>query len=241
MVTPKQPGWYDDPGDSKAQRYWDGQDWTPHRRRMNTTPGKHHPTPLAAPPPPPQMSPPTVSPPLPPPPPPPAAGTTPWDQSRPHVEKGQQFRSGLSRQRKILFAVVGAAVIVCVFAFGANQFRSVGPQTSSAPGGTQTSSASGSVGSASPGVDKSSQSYRMGLKSGTNGDGEEHAFGTVYLGGRNPPMPYEKACKQAFTIDNVDPPSGVPLVEKDYMAGCLDGLNHQSAEWTKQRSAPTEP
>ena len=136
---------------------------------------------------------------------------------------------------------------MCVFAFGANQFRSVGPQTSSAPGGTQTSSApggnhtssaSGSVGSASPGIDKSSQSYRMGLKSGTDGYAEVRAFGAVYLGGRTPPMPYEEACKLSFNQDNG---GNLPVVEKDYMAGCLDGLNHQSAEWTKQRSAPTEP
>src|ERR1700736_3908149 len=33
MTTPQQPGWYDDPHDSNAQRYWDGQDWTPHRQR----------------------------------------------------------------------------------------------------------------------------------------------------------------------------------------------------------------
>lgn len=32
MTTPRQPGWYDDPHDSNAQRYWDGQDWTPHRQ-----------------------------------------------------------------------------------------------------------------------------------------------------------------------------------------------------------------
>jgi Protein of unknown function (DUF2510) len=31
MTTPRQPGWYDDPDDSNAVRYWDGQDWTPHR------------------------------------------------------------------------------------------------------------------------------------------------------------------------------------------------------------------
>ena len=40
MTTP-QPGWYDDPHDSNAQRYWDGQDWTPHRQRKpisRTTP-----------------------------------------------------------------------------------------------------------------------------------------------------------------------------------------------------------
>ncbi len=33
MTAPDQPGWYDDPSDSNAQRYWDGQNWTPHRQR----------------------------------------------------------------------------------------------------------------------------------------------------------------------------------------------------------------
>jgi Protein of unknown function (DUF2510) len=33
MTTPQQPGWYDDPNAPNAQRYWDGQDWTPQRRR----------------------------------------------------------------------------------------------------------------------------------------------------------------------------------------------------------------
>ncbi|WP_082958202.1 DUF2510 domain-containing protein [Mycobacterium alsense] len=33
MTTPNQPGWYDDPQDSNAQRYWDGQSWTLHRQR----------------------------------------------------------------------------------------------------------------------------------------------------------------------------------------------------------------
>jgi hypothetical protein len=30
---PHQPAWYDDPDNSNAQRYWDGQNWTPHRQR----------------------------------------------------------------------------------------------------------------------------------------------------------------------------------------------------------------
>ncbi|WP_142276593.1 DUF2510 domain-containing protein, partial [Mycobacterium alsense] len=37
MSTP-QPGWYDDPENSNAQRYWDGQNWTPQRQRKDTTP-----------------------------------------------------------------------------------------------------------------------------------------------------------------------------------------------------------
>jgi Protein of unknown function (DUF2510) len=121
MTTPAQPGWYDDPQDSNAQRYWDGQNWTPHRQRKNTTPTTRDPAPLAPPPPPPF-------------PPPPAAGTTrsdglgPYlDKVRPHVAKGQQFWSGLSRQSKIVFAVVGLVVIVIVFAFSAYLFGSGGP------------------------------------------------------------------------------------------------------------------
>ena len=37
MTTPQQPGWYDDPHAANAQRYWDGQDWTPHRQRKPTS------------------------------------------------------------------------------------------------------------------------------------------------------------------------------------------------------------
>lgn len=33
MTTLQQPGWYDDPENPNAQRYWDGNDWTPHRQR----------------------------------------------------------------------------------------------------------------------------------------------------------------------------------------------------------------
>jgi serine/threonine protein kinase len=41
MTTPRQPGWYDDPHDSNAQRYWDGQDWAPNRQRKPlTVPGQ---------------------------------------------------------------------------------------------------------------------------------------------------------------------------------------------------------
>jgi uncharacterized membrane protein len=52
MTTPLQPGWYDDPHDPNAERYWDGQDWTPHRqRRSGSTPPP--PSGYGAPPPPP--------------------------------------------------------------------------------------------------------------------------------------------------------------------------------------------
>jgi Domain of unknown function (DUF4333)/Protein of unknown function (DUF2510) len=112
MTTQLPPaGWYDDPQDSNAQRYWDGQNWTPHRQQKSTTPTTHQPASAAGP--------------LPP----PAPGTTPSDQLgpyvdkvRPHVATGQQFWSGLSRQRRALFAavgvlaiVVGAAALITVF------------------------------------------------------------------------------------------------------------------------------
>jgi uncharacterized membrane protein len=37
MTTPLEPGWYDDPQSPNAQRYWDGQDWTPHRQRKSVS------------------------------------------------------------------------------------------------------------------------------------------------------------------------------------------------------------
>jgi hypothetical protein len=141
MTTPGQPGWYDDPQDSNAQRYWDGQNWTPHRQRKNTTPTKRHPA--VAPPPPPQMPPPPLppaspqmpppplppaspqmpppplppaSPQMPPPPPGPAGGPSPWEQVRPYVNKarddGRRFWSRQPRQRKIIWAVAGAVVAI---------------------------------------------------------------------------------------------------------------------------------
>jgi uncharacterized membrane protein YeaQ/YmgE (transglycosylase-associated protein family) len=37
MTTLHQPGWYDDPDDASALRYWDGQVWTAHRQRKPTS------------------------------------------------------------------------------------------------------------------------------------------------------------------------------------------------------------
>ncbi len=72
MTTSDQPGWYDDPEDSNAQRYWDGQEWTPHRQRKSIT--QHAPSPPPPTPPtagPSQPPPPSYPPPAMPPPPPP--------------------------------------------------------------------------------------------------------------------------------------------------------------------------
>ena len=52
MTTPNQPGWYDDPHDPNAQRYWDGQDWLPQRQRKPQPPPPAMPPPAMPPPPP---------------------------------------------------------------------------------------------------------------------------------------------------------------------------------------------
>jgi Protein of unknown function (DUF2510) len=40
MTMPHSPGWYDDPDDSGALRYFNGQDWTPQRKRKPSTPSR---------------------------------------------------------------------------------------------------------------------------------------------------------------------------------------------------------
>jgi hypothetical protein len=62
VTTPDRPGWYDDPQDPNAQRYWNGQDWTPHRQRKPISRA----TPPLPPPPSHQLPPPSAQP-LPPP------------------------------------------------------------------------------------------------------------------------------------------------------------------------------
>jgi hypothetical protein len=106
MTTPA--GWYDDPQDSNTQRYWDGQNWTPHRERKNTTPTTPGPAPVLGP----------ASRPVPP----SAQGTTLSDQLGAYVSKAQGLWSRLPRQRRALFAaagvlaiVVGAAALIMVF------------------------------------------------------------------------------------------------------------------------------
>lgn len=115
MTTPR-PGWYDDPEDPNAQRYWDGQNWTPHRQRKNATPiapGAAHPTPPGP------------------------AGPSPWDQVRPIVDKarddGQRIWSRQPRQQKIILAVAGVAAVVVaavVFVFVVGSLFGGGKSTS---------------------------------------------------------------------------------------------------------------
>jgi len=64
MTTLDQPaGWYDDPQDPNAQRYWDGQGWTPHRQRKPMWGSTSAPA-ISTPPRPAPMPPPVVAPPV---------------------------------------------------------------------------------------------------------------------------------------------------------------------------------
>lgn len=114
MTQPGQAGWYDDPHDANAQRYWDGRGWTHHLQRKAI--------PAQAPPHPPQMPPPhapaSAPPWMPPPPPGPIAGPGPWGQVRPYADRARdgrrQFWSHQSGQRKIIWALAGVAVAIVV-------------------------------------------------------------------------------------------------------------------------------
>jgi hypothetical protein len=79
MTTPNQPGWYDDPQDPNAQRYWDGRNWTPQRQRKPDARAARPPVTPAQQPPPPSAAPTQVTPLQAPPPrpnPPPSAAQT---------------------------------------------------------------------------------------------------------------------------------------------------------------------
>lgn len=211
MTTPA--GWYDDPENATAQRYWDGQNWTPHRQRKNAATTQPDAAP-AAPAPPPQTAPP---------PPVPAGGPNPWEQVRPHVNKarddGRQLWSRQPRERKLIFAAAAAVVAVAaVITFWVTVLG-------------------GSGGGGHP-VDKSSPSYKMGVDSGTHGDAEMAAFGYFSLSeARNvAPVSHQEACEQAYKSDDnpfTRPQGG--LDKTDYIAGCLYGLDHNA------NSQPSSP
>lgn len=113
MTTPDQPGWYDDPNDSSAQRYWDGQDWTPHRQRKPIS--RQTRAPVTPPPLPSNLPPPLDLPPPPPPsnlPPPP-----PPDQQAQWPPPGQTLGGSLERRSQLpipLMAVIGAVAVLAV-------------------------------------------------------------------------------------------------------------------------------
>jgi Protein of unknown function (DUF2510) len=134
MTTPDQPGWYDDPEDSNAQRQWDGNDWTPHRQRkpisrptpqpiVRPPPPLPPPSPSALPPPPlPPPSPSALPPPphappsgLPPPPPPglppPPSGAPPSSAGYPPPPLG-----GPPQRSRTPIALIGVVAVIAVLA-----------------------------------------------------------------------------------------------------------------------------
>jgi hypothetical protein len=136
MTTSTQPGWYDDPEDANAQRYWDGQNWTPHRQRKPVL--RQSSAPNLPPPPPAQSSAPNFPPPPPtypsnaasqpppnfPPPPPTyasnAASQPPPNQPAPWLPPGQQ-PAGPPPQRSsnpmVVIGVIAALVVLAVGGF----------------------------------------------------------------------------------------------------------------------------
>lgn len=118
MTTPTTAGWYDDPQDSNALRYWDGHDWTVHRERKAAS----RPNPAPVVPAPPQQAPPPLT--APPPTPPVAPSPPPGQQpqwSPPSQPPGAKPSRGPAIPLLIMAAVglvvaLGAAAVL-VFAF----------------------------------------------------------------------------------------------------------------------------
>jgi hypothetical protein len=140
MTMPHSPGWYDDPDGSDAERYFDGQDWTPQRRRKAPTPkrapqvsdpyGPTYPSPPAGPYVPPAPAGPTIpydaySSPAPPgaygqPPPtgpvdPYGAVPPAYPQQPPLLRLRSGMATGVNRTLGLLIAAAGLALIVAAF------------------------------------------------------------------------------------------------------------------------------
>lgn len=185
-MTAPQPGWYDDPENPAAQRYWDGQNWTPHRQRKDTAPTTPDPAGVAPSPPPPL-------------PPPPAIDTT----------KPSGFWLKLTRPQKLL--IVGGAAVVAI----------IGLIIAFSGGG-------GLPFVGDPPVDTSSQSYQMGLKTGTDGQAEIAAYGGFNIFTHQfERRSHQDACEGEWRTDNGANPD-LNLNHRDYMAGCLYGLDHNA-------------
>jgi Mycobacterium 19 kDa lipoprotein antigen/Protein of unknown function (DUF2510) len=101
---PQGPGWYDDPKDANAQRYWDGQDWRPHRRRKPVAQQAQVPVKATPPPPPP---PPLAD--VPPPPPPSNLPPPPPTEAQPPVTA-----KGLAGRSKVWFTLAGLALSLVI-------------------------------------------------------------------------------------------------------------------------------
>jgi hypothetical protein len=142
MTTPHSEGWYDDPDGSDAERYFDGQDWTPQRRRKEPTPkrpsqisdphgpGSAYPYAASGPYVPPAPAGPAIPydayPPAPPPyaygPPPPTGPVDPYGPVPPGYPQqpalsrlGSGMATGVARTLGVLIAASGLALVVAAF------------------------------------------------------------------------------------------------------------------------------
>jgi hypothetical protein len=128
---------------------------------------------------------------------------------------------------KLILAVAGLGAVAAISACGG------GGGGGSGSGGGGSSSGGGSAAA----VNTSSQSYRMGLATGTNGQAEIAAFGGFDI----PSHSYKKlsphdACEGQWNIDSGAAPD-LNLSKTDYMAGCLYGIDH-NANSTNASHAP---
>jgi hypothetical protein len=77
-------------------------------------------------------------------------------------------------------------------------------------------------------VNTSSQSYQMGLATGTDGQAEIAAYGGFdILSHSNQKLSPHDACEGQWSIDNGAAPD-LKLSKTDYMAGCLYGIDHNA-------------
>jgi uncharacterized protein DUF2510 len=226
MTTPN-PGWYDDPEDSNALRYWDGQGWTPQRQPKTTSASAGQSTTQTP-----------QHPPAPPAPPPPTGGTTPKSQLQPYAEKGRRLWSGLSGQQKIIVSIAAvfvaiAAIMLPFFAFG--------------HGANQSPSLTGPAGPKG-----GSQYYQWGYESATSGAARRDYIDLAcppavpgapdYGCSNTDPDTTKQACGGArvddpnipadFKVEDPDT-SGHQAKEDDYMRGCRDGFRDHPPSPTK--------
>lgn len=95
-------------------------------------------------------------------------------------------------------------------------------------------------GGSSPVVNTSSQSYRMGLATGTNGQAEIAAYGGFDITTNTyRKLSPQDACEGQWDIENGAGPD-LKLSKTDYMAGCLYGIAH-NANATTQPAATVVP
>ena len=164
MTTPSQPGWYDDPNEPKAQRYWDGQDWTPRRQRKPASPSPQQQTPPPLPPQQAPAPPPSALPSaLPPPPTNPVSNVS--SPPPPNQQASWSPPKGPSGRSKVVFVAAGLALVVAgglaillVGGGGTSSPSDNGGRTAVGPSGPSDNGGQTGVGTSSSGGGGSSKS-----------------------------------------------------------------------------------